>query len=162
MELALDFEAFAGRPLPPAPQAKSAGGPSSHVPPGKGQGAAADCHPAGQGHRAGIHFPSQDDAPLLISHLNGGWHSHGIGGLPCLHSTDGSVEPPRKAQSFWGSQVGAKAEDTHLKAPSQGEGPNQETSGEATGKTNRLGEKVLPSKGRGEERAASLCDRLLC
>ena len=61
-----------------------------------------------------------------------------------------------------GSRMGAKAEDTYRKAPCQGEGPSQETSGEAAGGTNRLGEEALHSEGRGEKRAAPPCDQLLC
>ena len=80
MVLALDFKAFTGRLLPPAPQSKFVRG--GHVPPRERQGAATDRHTGGQGHGMRINLPGQDDAPLPLPHVNGGGHGHGTGGTP--------------------------------------------------------------------------------
>ena len=58
--------------------------------------------------------------------------------------------------------MGTKAKDTHSEAPCRNEGPNQEASREAAGRHSRSREEAMPSKGRGEKCAATLCNRLLC
>ena len=124
MELALDFEAFAGWPLPPAPQSKYAGGGGGGgaVPLRERQGAAANCHTGGQGHRARVNFPGPDDTPLPLPHVNGGGHGYGTGGAPRFYQTNGSVETPGEAPHIRGSQMGTKAKSTHSEALGQDEG----------------------------------------
>ena len=58
--------------------------------------------------------------------------------------------------------MGTKAEDVYRDPPRQDEGPSQEASGEAAGRTNEPGEEVLPSEGRGKKCAAPRCNQFIC
>ena len=100
MELALDFEACAGWPLPPAPQSNFVGGDMSLQE--KGRVAATDCHSGGQGHGTRVYLPGQDDAPLPLPHINGGRHGHGTGGPPHLHEATGNMDTLGEAPNVRG------------------------------------------------------------
>ena len=159
MELALDFEAFTGRPLPPAPRSKYAGGDLSLQEKGRVLrliatlvGRATECESI---------FPARMTHHCRSLTSMGAGLVMGLEGHP-VFTRPTTVWKPGEASHIRGSQMGTKAKSMHGEVPGQNEGHGQETSRKVARSSSESREEVVPSEGWSKKRAQALCDRLLC
>ena len=106
MEPAWDFEAYTGRPLPPAPQAKFVGGEMSLQDKGGVLGLIVTLLAERQSRSPSCR---QDDASLPVADVHGGGYHNGGGGAPSPHKADGSVAAPHATTGVWRSAMGLEA-----------------------------------------------------
>ena len=156
MELALDFEAFAERQLPPAPQSKYTGGDLSLQQKGRVLRRIVTL--------VGRAIERESFFPVRMTHhcCSPRQWGRAIGGAPRFYQTNGSVEKLGEAPRIRGSQMGTKAKSTHGEAPCQDEGHGQETGRNTAGSSSEFREEEVPSEGWSKKRAEALCNRLLC
>ena len=150
MELALDFEAYAGRQLPPAPQSRFVGGEM----PLQEKARVLKAHHLTHGaiHRTG-HYPAgQDDQSLQNPNPHGSKAGHGIGGAPPLHQAAESLTPPAPAPDVWGGEMGAETTSQAGAEESQTQqGAGRQATAQSRGSD---GQEAMPGKRRGQ----ALCD----
>ena len=144
MELALDSEAFAGRPLPPAPQSKFVGGDMSL----QEKGRALRCITL-----VGRATERQSIFPAKMTHHCRSLTSMGAGTVMGPEGRPIFTKPLavwKHLERLRTGQMCTKAKGAYNEAPCQNKGPSQEASGEAAGRRNGSGVEAMPSKGSGE------------
>ena len=156
MELALDFETHAGRPLPPTPQSKFAG----TVIAGEGQSGAPGSNPDGQGGREGVHPSGPDYQPLPLFGAAGGRPGGRSEGTPPFHETHGGVAPSEAPAAVQCRTVGTAAAIMSGEAAPETEARPGQVGRHAKRQCAAAG--TMPRQRRGEESSQGVRERLLC
>ena len=144
MELSLDFEAYARRSLPPAPQCKFTGGDMPLQEKGRVLRLIATL--------LGRAMEQESIFPAKMTHHCRSLTSMGAGtvmGLeaPRLQPATGSVAPPRAAAKVWGGQVSAKQKACTAKRKAKAQGKTQKPARDPPTRRGDSEKKRCPAKG---------------